>query len=180
MATQQIFPFSPKLLEALEENWQAEKSGVYTYRTLAEREPDPVRRQKLHHLAEAEERHAALWSTRLRELGGEEPIYRGSLTGEADNLRNRLGGNNVALRRLEVEESRDIARYGRQLKELGDDASVAILQQVLADEREHYKVLSGLIHRGGPHPSSADAASALQDLLVRRDRGRPHAARWVA
>ena len=115
MATQQTFPFSPKLLEALEENWQAEKSGVYTYRTLAEREADPVRRQKLHHLAEAEEHHASLWAARLRELGSEEPIYRGSLTGEADNLRNRLGGNNIALRRLEVEESRDIAKYGRQL-----------------------------------------------------------------
>src|ERR1035438_9026972 len=109
MATQQTFAFNPKLLEALEENWQAEKSGVYTYRTLAERESDAVRKQKLSQLAEAEELHASLWATRLRELGGAEPIYRGSPTGEADTLRNRVGGHDLALRRLEVEESRDIA-----------------------------------------------------------------------
>jgi hypothetical protein len=43
MATQQAFTLNPKLLEALEENWQADKSGAYTYRTLAERESDPAR-----------------------------------------------------------------------------------------------------------------------------------------
>ena len=112
-------------------------------------------------------------------MGAAEPIYRGSLTGEADSLVNRAGGHNLALRRLEVEESRDIAKYGRQLKELGDELSVAILQQVLADEREHYRILSGLIRRSGLRPSSADAAAELQDLVAIRDRGRPHAAGWV-
>jgi hypothetical protein len=43
MATQQAFTLNPKLLEALEENWQADKSGAYTYGTLAERELDPAR-----------------------------------------------------------------------------------------------------------------------------------------
>jgi vacuolar iron transporter family protein len=179
MATQQVLSFNPKLLEALEENWQAEKSGVYTYQTLAQRESDPVRKEKLHQLADAEEGHASLWATRIRELGGGEPIYRGNQTGEADSLRNRIGGHDMALRRLEVEESRDIAKYGRQLQELGDEPSVAILQQVLADEREHYRVLSGLIRRSGLRPSSTDAAAELEDLVAIRDRGRPHAAGWV-
>jgi VIT1/CCC1 family predicted Fe2+/Mn2+ transporter/rubrerythrin len=179
MATPREFPLNPKLLQALEENWQAEKSGVYTYRTLAERESDPDRKRKLRQLAEAEEHHASLWVTRLRELGGAEPIYRGKPTGEADSLKNRIGGHDLALRRLEVEESRDIAKYGRQLKELGDEPSVAILQEVLADEREHYRILSGLILRSGHRPPSPDAAAVLQDLLARRDRGRRHAAGWV-
>jgi VIT1/CCC1 family predicted Fe2+/Mn2+ transporter/rubrerythrin len=179
MATQRAYLVNPKLLEALEKNWQAEKSGVYTYRTLADREPDPVRKQKLSQLAEAEERHASLWASRLRELGGAEPIYRGSPTGEANTLRNRVGGHDLALRRLEVEESRDIAKYGRQLKELGDEPSVAILQQVLADERERYRVLSGHVRRGIARTSSSDAAAVLGNLLARQDRGRPCAAGWV-
>jgi VIT1/CCC1 family predicted Fe2+/Mn2+ transporter len=178
MATQEL-AVNPKLLEALEENWQAEKSGVYTYRTLSERESDSVRKQKLQHLADAEELHASLWATRLRELGVAEPAYRGSPTGEADGLVNRVGGHSLTLRRLEVEESRDIAKYGRQLKELGDGPSVAILQRVLADEREHYRVLSGLIPRGASSRPSADASVELQELLARRDRGRPRAAGWI-
>jgi VIT1/CCC1 family predicted Fe2+/Mn2+ transporter len=80
---------------------------------------------------------------------------------------------------LEVEESRDIAKYGRQLKELGDGPSVAILQRVLADEREHYRVLSCLIPRGASSRPSADASVELQELLARRDRGRPRAAGWI-
>jgi vacuolar iron transporter family protein len=169
----------PKLLEALEENWQAEKTGFYTYRTLAERESDPARKQQLGHLADAEEHHASLWANRLSELGAPEPVYRGKPTGEADSLKNRVGGPDLALRRLEIDESRDIAKYGRQLKELGDDPSIAILHQVLEDEREHYRVLSNLIRHGAPGRPPADAQRMLQDLLEKRDHGRSHAAGWV-
>jgi VIT1/CCC1 family predicted Fe2+/Mn2+ transporter len=80
---------------------------------------------------------------------------------------------------LEIEESRDIAKYGRQLKELGDEPSVAILHQVLEDEREHYRVLSSLIRHGTAHRAPADAQRMLQDLLAKRDHGRSHAAGWV-
>jgi vacuolar iron transporter family protein len=172
-----------KLLESLEGNWQAEMAGSCTYKTLAERESDPVRKQTLQHLAEAEIRHAALWANRIRELGGPEPVYNGKLTGDADTLKNRVGGPELALRRLEIDESRDIAKYGRQLKELGDEASVAILRQVLDDEQEHYRELSNLIRRRTPRPSRgtgvADAQSSLQDLLAKRDQGRRHAAGWI-
>src|ERR1700736_1047897 len=102
-----------KLLAALEKNWQAEKTGYYTYETLASRERDPVRKEKLHHLAQAEAHHAQLWEQRIRELGGPVPKYQGSHAGEADSLANRIGGPDVALRRLELDESRDIAKYGR-------------------------------------------------------------------
>lgn len=168
-----------RLIEALQANWQTEKTGAQTYRTLAARELDPVRRQKLRLLAEAEEQHASLWAGRLHGLGMPEPTYRGKPTGEADSLKNRLGGAELALRRLEIEESRDIARYGKQLEELDDQPSIAILHQVLNDEREHYRILSSLIRRGGPRQSSADAASMLHDLLAKRDQGRMRAAGWV-
>ena len=169
----------PKLIEALEQNWQAEKNGGYTYRTLADRESDPVRKQKLGELADAEEQHASLWAERLREVGAPEPRYRGKPTGDADSLKNRVGGPDLALRRMEIEESRDIAKYGRHLKELGDEPSAAILQQVLSDEYDHYQILSELIRRNPSSRSSADARRMLQDLVEKRDQGRPHAAGWV-
>ena len=105
-----------KVLAALEGNWQAEMEGYHTYTALADRDTDPVRAQVLRHLAQAELEHAALWAGRIEELGGPAPAYTGGPGGNADSLANRAGGTKMALRRLEIEESRDIARYGTQLQ----------------------------------------------------------------
>ncbi len=170
-----------KVLEALSENWQAEMRGFHTYSTLAERDTDSVRRKALRHMAESEAQHAAMWAKRIRELGAEIPKYEGRLTGDADTLVNRLGGPQMALRRLEIDESRDIARYGQQLKELGDEPSVAILEQVIADEQEHYRELSELIrHRYPKMPASLETArQELDDLLTRRNRPGQQTAGWI-
>ena len=86
---------------------------------LADRDTDPVRAQVLRHLAGAEWEHAALWHGRIVELGGAEPVYHGNPGGDADSLASRAGGVRMALRRLEIEESRAIAGYGEQLKIAG-------------------------------------------------------------
>ena len=127
-----------KILAALEENWQAEMEAYYTYLTLAERDAEPVRAQVLRHLATAELEHAELWGGRIRDLGGTDPVYSGSPGGEANTMANRAGGVRMALRRLEIEESRHIATYGEQLKALGDEGSIAILDHVIEDEKDHY------------------------------------------
>jgi rubrerythrin len=124
-----------KVLAALEENWHAEVEAYHTYLALAERDTDAVRAQVLRHLANAEWEHAALWHGRIIELGGPEPVYKGKPGGEADSLANRAGGVRMALRRLEIEESRHIATYGEQLKALGDEGSTAILDHVIEDEK---------------------------------------------
>ena len=54
---------------------------------------------------------------------------------------------------LEIDEGRDIAKYGKQIKELGDQPSVAILEEVIADEREHYLTLGNLIRSRGALPA---------------------------
>ena len=170
-----------KVVEALSENWQAEMRGYYTYNTLAERDDDPVRKKTLRHMAEQEAHHAALWAKRIRELGAELPEYKGKTTGDADTLVNRLGGPQMALRRLEIDESRAIADYGRQLKELGDEPSVAILEQVIVEEQEHYRELTDLIrHRYPKMPASSEMArKELDELLTRRSRSGRQAAGWI-
>ena len=105
-----------KLLAALVANWQAEMEGFYTYTALAKEETDPHRRNVLRGLATAEKHHADLWAGRIRELSGPEPEYTGDLSGQADSLANRIGGADLALRRLEIDEGRDIAKYGKQLR----------------------------------------------------------------
>ena len=171
-----------KILAALEENWQAEVEAYHTYLALAERDTEPVRAQVLRHLANAEWEHAALWHGRIIELGGKEPEYRGKPGGEADSLANRAGGVRMALRRLEIEESRHIATYGEQLKALGDEGSTAILDHVIEDEKDHYRELGSLL-RGHYAPSvnapKIDAKAVLDEMLAKRANGRKQPGAWI-
>ncbi|MGA3046594.1 MAG: VIT1/CCC1 transporter family protein [Terracidiphilus sp.] len=171
-----------KVLAALEENWHAEVEAYHTYLTLADRDTDPVRAQVLRHLASAEWEHAALWRGRIVELGGAEPVYRGKPGGEADSLANRAGGVRMALRRLEIEESRHIATYGEQLKALGDEGSLEILDHVIEDEKEHYHELGSLLRGHYTAPAGApkiDPKAVLEELLAKRNRGRKQPGSWI-
>ncbi len=171
-----------KVLEALEGNWQAEMEGYHTYQTLADRDTDPVRAQVLRHLASAEWEHAALWEGRIVELGGPKPVYKGSPGGEANSLANRAGGIRMALRRLEIEEARHIANYGKQLKELGDDASVDILNHVIEDEKDHHRELGSLLRGHYSAPAGmpkVDPKAVLDELLAKRNQGRKQAGSWI-
>src|SRR6201996_6407163 len=170
-----------RLLAALVANWQAQMEGHYTYAAFAKGEVDPQRRNALRGLAAAEKHHADLWVGRIRELGGPAPQYAGEPSGQADSLANRVGGIDLALRRLEIDEARDIAKYGKQLKALGDQPSIAILQEVIADEREHYLTLGNLIRSRGAFPAlpSEQAQAALDDLVAARNKGHAQAAGWV-
>jgi VIT1/CCC1 family predicted Fe2+/Mn2+ transporter/rubrerythrin len=171
-----------KVLAALEGNWQAEMEGYHTYLTLADRDTDPVRAQVLRHLAGAEWEHAALWHGRIIELGGPEPVYKGDPGGEANTLANRAGGVRMALRRLEIEESRHIANYGSQLKELGDEGSVAILEHVIEDEKDHHRELGSLLRGHYIAPAGApkvDPKAVLEELLAKRNNGRKQPGAWI-
>jgi VIT1/CCC1 family predicted Fe2+/Mn2+ transporter/rubrerythrin len=171
-----------KILEALEANWQAEMEGYHTYLALADRDTDPVRAQVLRHLASAELEHAALWAERMKKLGGAEPVYRGSPHGEADSIANRAGGIRMALRRLEIEESRHIAHYGKQLKDLGDEESIEILNHVIEDERDHHRELGSLLrghYAPPPNAPKVDPKEVLDELLSKRNQGRKQPGSWI-
>jgi VIT1/CCC1 family predicted Fe2+/Mn2+ transporter/rubrerythrin len=170
-----------RILKVLEQNWQAEMSGFATYTTLAQREPDPQRRRALNELARAEKHHADLWTARIAALGGSTPVYRGSAAGDADTFANRVGGDALALRRLELEESRDVAKYGKQLRELGDEQSLSVLHEVIADEQSHFAVLGNLIRNRRPMPRGTpeEARQALDELIAAREKGRPRTASWI-
>ena len=172
-----------RVLEALQANWQAEMIGHHTYQAMADSDIDPIRAQVLRHLAGSEWDHAALWAGRIRELNGPDPIYKGSKTGEADTLSNRVGGMRMALRRLEIEESHDIAHYGEQLKALGDEGSIAILNHVIEDEKDHYREL-GLLLRGHytNHASAQkiDPKAVLKEMLAKRSQGVKRPGSWIS
>ena len=176
-------PATAKLLAILKQNWQAEMTGFHTYRALASREPDAIRQKVLNHLAAAEEHHAALWGQRITELGQPLPTYAGDPEGEASSLSAKVGGSELALRRLEIDESRDIAKYARQLKDLNDPRSTSILEIVLRDEQDHYQELSGLLRgryaKDSLKDTGDDPKTLLKSLLAKRSSTGRQAAGWI-
>ena len=87
----------------------------------------------------------------------------------------------MVLRRRELDETQDIAKYAKQLEDIGDQPSVVILQQVLRDERKYYQILNNMISNRRPlSPSSPDQArNALDEILAARREGGPKAAGWI-
>ena len=170
-----------RILKILESNWQAEMRGYHTYEAFAERETGPARRAAFHSLSHAELHHAQLWADRIRDLGGPGPTYDGPKTGDADTIAFRAGGVGTTLRRLELDESRDIAKYAQQIREIGDESSIRILKQVIEEEREHYQTLSGLIRNRRPisEPTPEQARQSLDELLAARESDHPKAAGWI-
>jgi len=170
-----------RLLEILAGNWNAEIRNHYTYKTLAEREPDPHRQRALHLLATAEQYHAQLWAKRIRDLGEAEPTYTGSDSGIADTFVNRVGGDDLVLRRIERDEMAEAERYSEQLKKLHDEQSLVILKEVVASVQEHHQMLLELIRDRRPlAPAFPEEAQAqLNQLMSARQGERPNTPDWI-
>ena len=170
-----------KLLVALRANWQSEMGSYHDYKELSEKEADPERRKAFQKLAADESHHADLWAGRLKDLGVAQPIYvdkplPGSVKGGASEAK----PSDFPLRRLEIDESRDIAKYGKQLSELGDAHSIAILHQVLSDERGHFSTLASLIRSGPPLPElTPDQAKSELDVILVGGENKHESAAWV-
>ena len=169
------------LVKTLQGNWQAEMEDSATYLSLAAKERNSRRRNVLRGLAAIESYHAKLWAKRIRELGGEQSSHTGPLAGSAEAFTSLSGGIDLALRRLKIDERRTIGNYKAQVVDQLDQATLALLTEVLADENEHYKILSSLIRARPPLPKMEprQARAALAKLLKARRGRHPEAAGWL-
>jgi rubrerythrin len=104
----------PPTIEAARRNWQAEIETAQTYRDLAEREPDEKRKGILLRMAEAEERHAQRWEAKLKDLGGEAPVYTDTIGRRLNRWWNKIAGAEIAIRRMEATEERQEAEFRDQ------------------------------------------------------------------
>src|SRR5205823_13298604 len=96
---------------------------------------DGARRKVLEKLADAETRHAQKWEQKLAELGAEPPQEERTLGMRFQGwLRHQLG-TEAALRQLEGEEDKDIARYESQARSINDIEAQTMLREVGARKR---------------------------------------------
>ncbi len=160
-----------ELIAALQQNWQREIEGVRTYRDLAQKERDAGRRAVLVKMADAEQRHAQKWERKLAELGAESPKEQRSLGVRFKGWLRRQLGTEAALRQLEGEEDKDIARYEAQARSINDVEAQTMLREVRREEESHGRIIREIISPIGPQ--------GMLDVMLRRERWHKRGGGWL-
>ncbi len=158
-------------LATVEKMWRREVEAAQTYKLLAEREPDPKRRDLLLRMAEQEDKHATRWAERIALATGKTPdaqeVERGL------SWFQRIGDPAVVLHRLEQEETKAEAEYDQLMSRLKDPTDRRIAEEAMLEEREHAIVLRNLA--GGSMPTSRSAL----DTILRRERWHVRGSGWI-
>jgi VIT1/CCC1 family predicted Fe2+/Mn2+ transporter/rubrerythrin len=161
-------------IEVVERNWRAEVETAQVYRDLAERERDDKRKGILLRMAEAEERHAQRWELKLRNLGVEPPVLRGTIGRRLNRWWNKIAGAEIAIRRMEAAEERHEAEFHDQADRAlaGEQDIQEFLRKSALEEKAHARVLSAMAPPPGPR--------TVLDTILKRERWHGRGGSWVA
>jgi VIT1/CCC1 family predicted Fe2+/Mn2+ transporter/rubrerythrin len=154
------------LIETLKGDWALEMDGVAMYASLAEREKIPERKLIFEKLSALEKKHADAWARRLLALGVSVPSLPLKEGKGAHSVAMPVSSGSMQEIILAVEEAerKDVANYLKQLREIDDEETRAIMREVVLDEFAHAHVLSRIYAQSGDR-------SALDYLVKRQRRG---------
>jgi VIT1/CCC1 family predicted Fe2+/Mn2+ transporter/rubrerythrin len=160
-----------KNLATVEMMWRREVEAATTYKHLANREHDPIRRDILLRLAEQEDKHAARWSERIAATTGRTPDRKEVERGLS--WFQRISDPNVVLHRLEQEENKAEAEYDQLMARLSDPGDRQIAEEAMLEERDHAVVLRTLAGGAIPTPRST------LDTILGRERWHVRGTGWI-
>src|SRR5437899_8470932 len=158
-------------LATVEKMWRREVEAASTYKHLANREPDPKRKDILQRLADQEEKHAARWSERIATATGRVPDRKEVERGLS--WFQRISDPNVVLQRLEQEENKAEDEYNQLMARLSDPADRKIAEEAMLEERDHAVILRTLAGGAIPTPRST-----LESILG-RERWHVRGTGWI-
>jgi len=168
-------PDRKETVEVVLRNWRAEVETAQAYRDLAEREQDEKRKGILLRMAEAEERHAARWEQKLRDLG--EPAPQLADTAWSRFKRRLTGalGADVVIRRMEAAEEKHEKEFSAQREHaLASEEDVQeFLRTSALEEKAHARVLNTMTT---PSPGPR----GVLDTILKRERWHGRGGSWVA
>lgn len=166
-----------KKIATLQANWRAERETALVYRDLAAQERDDKRRGILLRMAEAEERHALRWESKLAEMGAPPPALRNDWRRRLNRWWNRNAGADVAIRRMEAAEDRDQERYQAQraAEAAPNEEDREFLRHTALEEKTHSRILNTM--SGGP---VSLGPRGLLDTILKRERWHGRGGGWVA
>lgn len=161
-----------QFIAGLTQAWRDEMRSAKNYHALATRESNPDKRAILVRMAEAEERHAARWLTRLQELGADPGKYAES---PVDRLRRWMllkSDTTVAAKMLEAGESEADNLYEVLMATAQTDNDKDSLLDAQREERSHTRMLEEF--EGAPgHPQRR------LDSMLRRETWHVRAGGWI-
>jgi vacuolar iron transporter family protein len=160
-----------KNLATVEMMWRREVEAATTYKHLANREHDPIRRDILLRLAEQEDKHADRWSERIAAATGRTPDRKEVERGLS--WFQRISDPNVVLHRLEQEENKAEAEYDQLMSRLTDPGDRKIAEEAMLEERDHAVVLRTLAGGAIPTPRST------LDTILGRERWHVRGTGWI-
>jgi len=152
-----------RYIEELRRAWRDERSAVLTYTAAAEKEKDARRRHIFLRMAAEEEKHAARWEQKLRELGAEPGIYM-ETAAETKARRELIArpAQDVVAAMAAAEGNAD-GLYDTLGELAPSDADRADFARAGREERAHDRVLKDMAARAA-HPRSA------LDAILGRER----------
>jgi VIT1/CCC1 family predicted Fe2+/Mn2+ transporter/rubrerythrin len=161
-------------IEVVRRNWRAEVETARVYRELAGREKDEKRKAILIRMAEAEERHAARWEQKLRDMGQPKPQLTDSAWSRFKRRFTRSLGTDIAIRRMEAAEEKHEKEFSSQRERaLAQEEDVQeFLRTSALEEKAHARALNAMT--GPPNPRSA------LDTILKRERWHGRGGSWVA
>jgi VIT1/CCC1 family predicted Fe2+/Mn2+ transporter len=125
-------------------------------------------------MAEAEERHAARWEQKLRDMGEPIPKLSDNFWTRFKRRFNRSLGTDIAIRRMEAAEEKHEREFSAQRdRALAKEEDVKeFLRTSALEEKAHARVLNAMA--GPPNPRTA------LDKILKRERWHGRGGSWVA
>ena len=161
-------------VDVVRRNWRAEVETALVYRDLASREKDGKRKGILLRMAEAEERHAARWEQKLRDMG--EPVPNLANTAWTRLKRRFTGslGTEIAIRRMEAAEEKHEREFNEQRnRALANEEDVQeFLRTSALEEKAHARALNTMAAPASP--------KTVLDSILKRERWHGRGGSWVA
>lgn len=150
-----------RYIDELRRAWRDERSAVLTYTAAAEKEKDVRRRHIFLRMAAEEEKHAAKWEQKLRELGAEPGVY--VETAAETHARRELISQDPAtvVSTMAAAEGNADGLYDTLAELAPSEEDRAEFSRAGLEERAHDRVLQEMAAQ------SANPRSALETILGR-------------
>ena len=160
-----------KLIAGLTQAWRDENASARNYRALAKQELNTERKAILLRLAEAEDRHAATWVARLKELGADPVAYTESPKERARRWWLAQRGTDNAVVALEkAEQGADV--FYEELLTVATDKERPQIEEAQREEQAHARVLDSFV--GGFSPPQRQL-----DRILRREKWHVTSGGWI-
>ena len=161
-------------VEVVRRNWRAEVETAQVYRDLAEREQDEKRKGILLRMAEAEERHAARWERKLRDMGEPVPQLPDTIWTRFKRRFTRALGTDIAIRRMEAAEEKHEREFSAQRdRALANEQDVReFLRTSALEEKAHARALNAM--------AAPPSVKSVLDTILKRERWHGRGGSWVA